>query len=130
MITREEILGNNKCPPELEENLKKLLEAVNKLRSLWGKPMKVTSGFRSMAHHIQVYKDKGITDLAKIPMKSKHLSCEAIDIYDPKFELTNFCKQNEAKMKEFGLYFEDDMSVPRLHIQCVAPKSGNRWFKP
>ena len=130
MITREEILKGEKCPPELEENLKILLEKVNKLRQLWNKPMIVTSGFRTMEHHIQVYRDKGITGLDKIPMKSKHLYCQAVDISDTEFKLTQFCKDNEDKMEEIGIWFEDDMSVKRLHIQSVPPKSQNRWFKP
>lgn len=130
MITREEILGKFTCPPELEANLKELLEKVNKLRLLWAKPMKITSGFRTKEHHIKIYNDKGITDLSKIPMKSKHLYCLAIDVYDPKFELTKFCKEHTKEMEEIGLWFEDDLSVPRLHIQIRSVASGARWFKP
>lgn len=130
MITEKEITGGQKIPEEYKKNLSELLEKVNKLRALWGKPMKITSGFRTMEHHIKVYKDKGITDLSKIPMKSKHLFCQAVDIYDPTFELTKFCKAHTKEMEEIGIWFEDDMSVPRLHIQIVPPKSGTRWFKP
>ena len=130
MITEQEILKGEKCPDEYKKNLSELLEKLNKLRTLWGKPMQITSGFRTMAHHIKVYKDKGITDLSKIPMKSKHLFCQAVDIYDPKFELTKFCKEHTKEMEEIGIYFEEDTTVPRLHVQIVPPKSGARWFKP
>ena len=130
MITEREILKGEVCPPEYKENLSKLLEKLNKLRLLWNRPMTITSGFRTMGHHIQVYKDKGITDLSKIPMKSKHLYCQAADISDLNFELTNFCKDHAKEMEEIGIWFEDDMSVKRLHIQIIGVKSGARWFKP
>ena len=129
MITEKDILKGEVCPPEYKENLKELLVKLNKLRDLWAKPMSITSGFRTIAHHIQVYKDKGITDQSKIPMKSKHLYCQAADISDPDFELTKFCKEHTKEMEEIGIWFEDDMSVKRLHIQTVPPSSKSRWFK-
>lgn len=129
MVTEKDITGGEKIPDEFKSNLKELLEKVLKLEKLYGKPFKITSGFRTMAHHIKVYKDKGITDPAKIPMKSKHLFCQAVDIYDPKFELTKFCKEHTKEMEEIGIWFEDDMSVPRLHVQIVPPGSKVRWFK-
>ena len=93
--------------------------------------MIVTSGFRTMEDHIRVYREKGITDVTKIPMKSLHLTGKAIDIYDPNFELTDWCKLNNSKiLKEVGLWCEDDKSVKRLHFQTSPPRSGSRWFKP
>lgn len=130
MITRAEITLNQSIPPEMEGDFAILLGRINQLRALWGKPMIVTSGYRNLEKHIQIYHDKGITDLSKIPMKSKHLFCQAVDIYDPTFALTQFCKDNQAEMEEIGLWFEDDMTEPRLHIQIVAPISKKRWFKP
>ena len=130
MITEQEILKGEVCPPEYKENLKELLVKLNKLRDLWAKPMSITSGFRSWETHLRVYRDKGITDLSKIPSKSKHLYCQAADISDPNFELTKFCKEHTKEMEEIGIWFEDDMSVKRLHIQSVPPKSNSRWFKP
>lgn len=131
MIIEFEILKGETCPDSYKENLRELLEKINKLRKLWGKQMRITSGYRTMKKHIQIYQDKGITDSKKIPMQSKHLYCQAVDVYDPEFELTKFCKEHTKEMEEIGIWFEDDMSVPRLHIQIVPPsKSGNRWFKP
>jgi hypothetical protein len=53
MISRDEILmGRDKQAPltgPMEVNLEKLLKAVNKFRAVWGKPMKVTSGYRPAA---------------------------------------------------------------------------------
>ena len=83
-----------------------------------------------METHLRIYKEKGITDKNKIPMKSKHLTCQAVDIADAKFFLTNWCKENEEVLKEIGLWCEDDVTVKRLHLQIVPPTSGKRWFKP
>ena len=56
---------------------------------------------------MELYKEKGITDTSKIPMKSLHLSGEAFDISDPKQELQKFIKANIKLMEEIGLWFED-----------------------
>jgi hypothetical protein len=93
--------------------------------------MTITSGLRTMEEHLRIYAEKGITDKSKIPLCSKHLSGQAADIYDPNFDLTNFCKENiNQVLKDCVLYGEDDTSTPRLHLQTVSPLSGNRWFLP
>ena len=43
------------------------------------KPIIITSGYRSMAHHLKIYAEKGITDKSKIPMGSYHLQGKAVD---------------------------------------------------
>lgn len=134
MITMEEILKKTKFEdqsPEVQANLKDLLEKINKVRSAYGKPMTVTSGFRSMDDHLRIYKEKSITDQSKIPMKSKHLYGQAVDISDPKQELQSWCLANEAKLAEIGLWMEDFTATKNwCHFQTVAPKSGKRWFLP
>lgn len=130
-MTREEVIKNEHFPTEYEDNLNILLERINKLQSLHPTfKFIITSGFRSMETHLRIYKEKGITDKNKIPMKSKHLTCQAVDIADAKFFLTNWCKENEEVLKEIGLWCEDDVTVKRLHLQIVPPTSGKRWFKP
>lgn len=117
--------------PEIQANLTVLLAKLNLVRTAWGKPMTSTSGLRTMADHLRIYAAKGITDQSKIPMKSKHLSGEADDISDPKRELQAWCKTNEAKLAEIGLWMEDFSATPAwVHFQIVPPKSGKRWFMP
>jgi len=131
MITREEILGGKKCPSELENNLSELLLKINKVRALYGLPMVVTSGFRSMEDHIRIYKNKGITDKSKIPMKSKHLFAQAVDISDPDKKLQKWIKDHIKEMEEIGLWFESFDATPNwVHFQILPPASGNRFFKP
>lgn len=117
--------------PEIQANLTVLLAKLNLVRTAWGKPMTSTSGLRTMADHLRIYAAKGITDQSKIPMKSKHLSGEADDIFDPQRELQAWCKANEAKLAEIGLWMEDFSATPTwVHFQVVPPKSGKRWFMP
>jgi uncharacterized protein YcbK (DUF882 family) len=120
---------------EIKENLEELLEKINKIRDLYGKPMTVTSGLRSMADHKRIYAAKGITDESKIPMKSKHLYGQAVDISDPNKELQNWCKQNESELKDIGVWLEDFAATKNwCHFQIVpygSWKAGKSiWFVP
>jgi len=131
-ISMNEILEGKKLEDQaldIQENLKILLERANKIRSAWGKPMTITSGLRTMKDHLRIYKEKGITDTSKIPMKSKHLYGKALDIFDPGLVLTKWLKANPKILEEAGLWCEEGNSN-WVHIQIEPPKSGNRWFLP
>lgn len=134
MISMKEILKNVKLenlPVEHQNNLYILHEKINKIRSLYGKPMIVTSGYRSLSHHLRIYRQKGIVDQSKIPMASKHLSGQALDIFDPKQELQQWCLANISILEEVGLWMEDFSATPNwAHFQIVPPKSNKRFFKP
>lgn len=132
MVTLQELNPKNfKIPEELKDNLNELFEKINKVRKLYNKPMIVTSGYRSLEDHKRIYKEKGITDESKIPMKSKHLYCQAVDISDPNGELQKWCLDNVDKLEEIGLWMEDFSATPNwCHFQIIQPKSGKRFFKP
>jgi uncharacterized protein YcbK (DUF882 family) len=134
MIALKELLKGkdfSSLPQEHQSNLMLLLEKVNKVRIAYGRPMTVTSGYRSMQEHLDIYKRKGITDQNRIPMKSKHLYGQAVDISDPKKELQTWCKNNVKLLEEIGLWMEDFAYTSNwLHFQIVQPKSGNRFFIP
>jgi uncharacterized protein YcbK (DUF882 family) len=125
MISMNELLSGNKLEEQsqdIQDNLSELLAKVNLVREAWGKPMTVTSGLRTMKHHLEIYAAKGITDKSKIPMQSKHLYGQAADFSDP---------NNEEKLADIGLWMEDfSATVNWVHFQIVPPKSGHRWFKP
>ena len=132
MISWQEILGSYKetdIPKEHLDNLKVLHKKINEIRKQYAKPMTPTSIYRSMADHLRIYKDEGITDIKLIPMKSKHLSGEAIDIADPKGSLMTWTKANIKVLEEVGLWCEDGISG-WCHFQTVPPKSGKRFFLP
>lgn len=125
MITREEILmqRDKEFPltPELENNLKKLLEAVNKFRKAYNKPLFVSSGYRPGAYN----------KAAGGAKKSNHMICLAVDFKDKDGEVDKFAKDNLKLLEECGLYLEDPDHTPGwCHLQCSPPKSGKRVFKP
>jgi uncharacterized protein YcbK (DUF882 family) len=113
-------------------NLKTLHEKINTLREKFGKPLSVSNAYRSKAHHLAIYKKKGITDEKKIPMKSHHLYGEAVDLAGPNVKaFKKWLLENEELLEEQGLYFEDFKYTKNwVHIQIVAPKSGKRFFIP
>lgn len=134
MIKMEELLKGVKLdslPAEHQANLLKLLEKMNIIRQKYGKPMTVSSAYRSKEDHLRIYREKGITDESKIPMKSNHLSGLACDISDPNQELQKWTKANVKLMEELGFYMEDYSATKNwVHYQLVKPRSGNRFFKP
>lgn len=129
-LTRENILKGQECPAAYEKDLATLLKRVNKLQEAYGKlQFVVTSGLRSLAYHIGIYHKKGITDPKKIPMKSKHLFCQAVDIEDKDGKFYAWVQKNEAILQEIGLYYELG-TRGWVHLQIVPPKSGKTGFWP
>jgi uncharacterized protein YcbK (DUF882 family) len=121
--------------PEIQANIPKLLERINLIRKAYGKPMKPSSCIRTMEEHKKIYAKKGITDESKIPMKSKHLFGNAIDISDPNQELQKWCLANENQLREIGVWMEDFSKTPNwVHFQIVPflsfKEGGNLWFMP
>lgn len=135
MVSMKELLHNKykleDQPKETQDNLKILLEKINKIRTTYGQVMTVTSGLRSMDDHLRIYAEKGITDTNKIPMKSKHLYGQAVDISDPHQKLQKWCLANVKKLEEVGLWCEDFSATSNwVHFQIIPPKSGKRFFIP
>lgn len=133
MIAMQELLGAAKFEdqtPEIQAALTTLLERVNGIRIGWGKPMTVTSGLRTMADHLRIYREKGITDPAKIPMHSKHLYGQAVDIYDPDLSLTKWLKENNSQRLVDAKLWCEEGNANWVHFQILPPGSGARWFNP
>lgn len=138
MLALEEIIHCGKAPADLDPDklaqTQDLLDRVNKVRAAWNKPMTVTSGLRTLADHLRIYAQKGITDQSKIPMHSHHLETEtssaAVDIADPGLEITAWLKGDGAQiLEDTGLYCEQG-NANWVHFQNIAPHSGSRWFLP
>lgn len=134
MIELSEILKNKKLedlPDDIQDNLTDLCERLNVIRRAYGKPMKVTSGFRSKEDHLRVYKQKGITDPKKIPMGSRHLSGKACDIADADGKLKEWILENIELLEKVELWMEDfSVTTTWVHFQSESPASKNRFFKP
>jgi uncharacterized protein YcbK (DUF882 family) len=134
MITLQELLDGadiSGLDNTVQDNIKQLCEKLNKVRKAYGKSMIITSGLRTMKHHLEIYAKKGITDKSKIPLKSKHLYGQAADVFDPDGSLKTWIKNNIKVVEDAGLYMEDFKYTPNwVHFQIVPPKSGNRFFIP
>lgn len=136
MISLKELNPNDfPTTPEINKNLTELLIKINKVRTAWSLPMTVTSGLRDMNDHLRIYKEKndklkeqGLPPVA-VPMASKHLHGQAVDIADRDGHLMNWTKSNIKLMEEIGLWMEDGTSG-WVHFQSVPSKSGNRFFLP
>ncbi len=135
MIALAELLGGAKLEEQSEEvraNLAVLLHRVNKVRAAYAKPMTVTSGLRTWAQHLQIYKKK-LGDAyaeSKVPKASKHLIGAAVDISDPKRLLQKWCIDNVKTLEDAGLWCEAFEDTPTwVHFQCQPPKSGKRFFR-
>lgn len=139
MITFKEIIKNTPMtdiPHSDQLNIDELLKRMNKIREAYGKPMQVTSGYRSMQDHLRIYSEKAAKagkqfDPKKVPMGSCHLTGEAVDIYDPNKELQAWCKANTKILEDVGLWMEDFSATPNwCHFQIRPPRSGSRFFMP
>lgn len=63
--------------------------------------------------------------------KSKHMTCQAVDINDDNGELDEWCLSNFDFLEEVGIWLEHPLSTKGwCHWQIIPPKSGNRIFYP
>lgn len=133
MLSMDELLNHKykfeDQSKEIQNNLRQTLDRVNKIRLLWDKPMIVTSGLRTIEDHLRIYKNKGITDPAKIPMKSRHLYGQAVDVSDPDLAITARLKDDTSILEDAELWCEQG-NKNWVHFQIVPPASKNRWFLP
>lgn len=134
-ITRGEVLRSGQSISTYHEaNLSKLLAAINRFRAVYGKPMSVTSGYRTMEQHISLYKalatKKGIPfDITKVPTRSAHLSGEAADFADPDGSLAAYCLAHEDLLEKCSLWMEHPSTTKGwVHLQIRA--CNNRYFYP
>lgn len=121
MITRNEILKGQECPPHLEENLQDLFVKINMLRGIWGKPMVVNSGYRSPQHNALI---GGASN-------SAHLYCQAVDIRDFRGELAEWCLKNQDVLEEVGLWMESPhITSPKGYVHLQTRPANSRVFNP
>jgi hypothetical protein len=86
--------------------------------------------YREKAKKKQFPFEDGVFDESKVPMNSRHLYGQAVDIYDPGLKLTAWLKENDSqRLKNAELWCEEGNS-DWVHFQIVPPKSGKRWFNP
>lgn len=131
MITIEAILmgriSYDKLPTEQKSDLKKLHSALFDLETAYGKPFKVSSGYRTQAANEAAHGAK----------KSLHMVCKACDIADPQGELDAWCTAHQDLLNKLGLWQEHpDATKGWCHVDIGTraslnrPGCGKRQFKP
>lgn len=82
----------------------------------------VSSGFRPA---------KINANTAGAAVRSKHMTCEACDLYDPEGEIDEWALANPDVLKRIGLWQEHPSATKGwAHFQIIPPRSGNRVFYP
>lgn len=136
-LTQENYFGKvshiAKPDPEVVTNATELLTQVNSLLeelSTWAvmedvdevQNPRVNSGWRPEAYN------------AKVPgaaVKSKHITGQAIDLYDPESVIDDFLKDHVELLVKHRLWMEHPMATKGwCHLQSVPPRSGNLIFIP
>ena len=63
--------------------------------------------------------------------RSKHLTCQAIDLKDEGDALDAWCMAHLGVLESLGLWLEHPDATPGwCHLQIIAPRSGRRVFMP
>ncbi len=63
--------------------------------------------------------------------RSKHLTCQAIDLRDSNEALDAWCIRHLSVLEQLGLWLEHPDATPGwCHVQIVPPRSGRRVFMP
>lgn len=118
--------------PQIERNARATVDLANRLLTLakgagqllhdtpqWGI---VASGWRPPAVNAAT---KGAS------LMSKHMSGQALDLYDPDGSLDRWLMLNQKVLKDLGLWLEHPDATPHwCHVQTIPPHSGNRVFMP
>lgn len=113
-------------PKEHQDNIMILLERINKIRSAYGKPMKVNDGIRI----------RGLNDYGA--KSSNHYLGAAIDIDDDDAGTLwkwLMLEENMQLLKDVGLWLEHGNYTHHkngtwVHFQIFPPKSKKRIFIP
>ncbi len=133
MIEWQELLIHNKeadIPPEHLANMRTLLERINLVRLAYGKPMIVTSCYRTLKQQKAIYERIG---KYKVPLSSKHMVGAAVDILDRDGTLYSWTRARPDLLEKADLYCELG-THGWVHYQILPFGSyepgGTRWFNP
>jgi hypothetical protein len=135
-ITTKDILGDtlvSDVPIAVQHNIEEIKARANGILAELDKKATVTSGFRTLNKHLNIYRRKGIFP-PHVPMGSLHLAGAAIDLLDLDGELYRalHTEAGAALMAKYDLYGELD-TKGWVHLQCKPfrsyKKGGTRWFR-
>lgn len=113
---------NHPMTPEVEANLAHLCDVINELEKLSGIEPVVTSGLRSYEDQLKI--NPGAPH-------SRHLTGEAVDLYDPDSRWYVWLCNNLEEMIRIGIWCESkNFTRTWMHVQTAPPASGKRFFFP
>lgn len=119
MIKEVEITKKQVIPEIYKKNLETLLERLNKFRTIYGKPMIVTSGYRSPEYNEKIGGAK----------KSCHTMCMACDFLDRDKSIQFFIRSKPEVLDICDLWCEDFAHTKGwVHLDIKQRK--NRIFLP
>lgn len=119
MITIDEIMKGQAVPNGLADNLNDLYHKINLIREKYGKPMVVTSGYRSIEYELS----KGRSG------KSDHCKCKAVDIYDPDKGLAKWCHDNQEFIESIPLWIEHT-DYTKNWVHFTTTEKSKTFFIP
>ena len=128
MISKSELLQGrdaqypDEYTPEISANLDSLLQVMNKIRTAYGQPMIVNSGWRPASIN---------STIPGAATHSAHCIGLACDIADPDGRVMVWALNNLSLLKDLGVYLEDFNWCPNwVHFGLKRPLSGRRIFIP
>jgi hypothetical protein len=137
IITFKDYIGNNQLNDidiKTQQNIEALLKVINEFLKIYGKPVKISSGLRSLQKHKDIYRSKGIPD-DKIPMASGHLTGKSIDFAND--DMDQFCSDNQDLLEKLGLWQEHPNATKGwCHLDIIQrpiktrPNCLKRQFNP
>jgi hypothetical protein len=112
----------NELSGELRTNAALTVARANALLERAGFAGIVNSGWRPHAINAAI---------PRASARSKHLTCQAIDLDDLNDALDTWCLHNLCVLEDLGLWLEHPDATPGwCHVQIVPPRSGRRMFMP
>lgn len=128
MISRDEyfmgrdIKFRRDWTPEIEDAAAETVKRANFLLTAFGEDRAVNSGWRPPAVNATT---------PGAALYSRHMTGQAIDLYDPEGDLDEWCFVHQDVLQAIGLWMEHPASTKGwCHVQIVPPKSGRRCFYP
>jgi hypothetical protein len=107
---------------ELRANALQTVTRANALLERARVPVIVNSGWRPQAINASI---------PNASPRSKHLTCQAIDLNDESDALDAWCLAHLDVLESLGLWLEHPDATPGwCHLQIIAPRSGRRVFMP
>ena len=139
MLTDKELNPNQiVLGEEHRANFFRHYHAMNELVAAYGRELVVTSGVRARTDQIRIYAEinarrrlDGMSDI-EIPWGSSHLKAAATDFLDPDMAFYRWCEAHKDHLERLGIYVEYRRAgdgEKHTHLQTIAPKSGNRFFR-